>query len=107
MKNSNPMAHPGDASEPVLLERESPVPLYLQIKEHLVRDIAAAGARRDKFYTDSELCAKFRVSRMTVRQAVQELVNDGLVKRARGIGTFIVARRGGEGMVSPGDFRTR
>ena len=42
----------------VELERESPVPLYLQIKEHLIRDIAAVGVRRDKFYTDSELCAK-------------------------------------------------
>jgi GntR family transcriptional regulator len=107
MSNKNPIAHSDDASERVLLERESPVPLYLQIKEHLVRDIAAAGARRDKFYTDSELCAKFRVSRMTVRQAVQELVNDGLVKRARGIGTFIVTRRGGEGAASCEDFRAR
>jgi len=107
MRNNNPIAHSDDASERVLLERESPVPLYLQIKEHLVRDIATAGARRDKFYTDSELCAKFRVSRMTVRQAVQELVNDGRVKRARGIGTSIVTRRHCEGAVSCEDFRAR
>jgi GntR family transcriptional regulator len=107
MSSNNPMAHDDDASQLVDLERESPVPLYLQIKEHLIRDIAAVGVRRDKFYTDSELCAKFRVSRMTVRQAVQELVNDGLVKRSRGIGTFIVTRRAAETTISPMDFRAR
>jgi GntR family transcriptional regulator len=99
------MAHLDEASQFVELERDSPVPLYLQIKEHLTQDIAAVRVRRDKFYTDSELCAKFRVSRMTVRQAVQALVNDGLVKRARGIGTFIVARRPPDGAASPVDFR--
>jgi GntR family transcriptional regulator len=107
MSSSKPMATLDEDSRPVELERDSPVPLYLQIKEHLCRDIAAGGARREKFYTDSELCAKFRVSRMTVRQAVQELVNDGLVKRARGIGTFIVSRRNGEATLSPDDFRAR
>jgi GntR family transcriptional regulator len=101
------MASHNGTSSVVELERDSPVPLYLQIKEHLTRDIAVPDLRRDKFYTDSELCAKFRVSRMTVRQAVQELVNDGLVKRARGIGTFIVARRHAEGAVSTSDFRER
>jgi len=101
------MANRSGASQLVELARDSPVPLYLQIKEHLARDIAAAGPGRDKFYTDSELCAMFRVSRMTARQAVQELVNDGLVKRARGIGTFVVARRPSEGAIPPVDFRER
>jgi GntR family transcriptional regulator len=105
MSISNPMAHHDETSQLVELERDSPVPLYLQIKDHLTQDIAAVGSRRDKFYTDSELCAKFRVSRMTVRQAVQELVNDGLVKRARGIGTFIVTRRPPDAAACPVEFR--
>src|SRR5262249_18042445 len=75
------------------LDRDSPIPLYLQIKLYLSREIAVWEQHNDKFHTDSELCELFGVSRMTVRQAVQEVVNDGLLKRARGIGTFVVARK--------------
>ena len=77
----------------IALERGSPIPLYMQIKQHLTGEIAAADPRSDKFYTDSELCNMFGVSRMTVRQAVQELVAEGLVKRSRGVGTFILGRQ--------------
>jgi len=80
------------AGRVIALERGSPVPLYRQIKQHLVGELAAADPRSDKFYTDSELCSMFGVSRMTVRQAVQELVAEGLVKRSRGVGTFILGR---------------
>ena len=75
------------------LDRSSPIPLYLQIKQYLSRQIAVWERHNDKFYTDGDLCNMFGVSRMTVRQAVQELVDDGLLKRARGIGTFVVTRK--------------
>src|SRR5579859_6654514 len=75
------------------LDRGSPIPLYLQIKQYLSRQIAVWERHNDKFYTDGDLCNMFGVSRMTVRQAVQELVDDGLLKRARGIGTFVVTRK--------------
>jgi GntR family transcriptional regulator len=75
------------------LDRTSPIPLYLQIKQYLSRQIAVWERHNDKFYTDGELCGMFGVSRMTVRQAVQELVDDGLLKRSRGIGTFVVLRK--------------
>ncbi len=80
------------AGRVIALERGSPIPLYRQIKQHLAGELAAADPRSDKFYTDSELCDMFGVSRMTVRQAVQELVAEGLVKRSRGVGTFILGR---------------
>jgi len=96
MSYDQPMQSGSAASDGVALDRDSPIPLYLQIKQYLARRISAWEPQDDKFFTDAELCGMFHVSRMTVRQAVQELVDDGLLKRARGIGTFLVSRRGDE-----------
>ncbi|HZS83273.1 MAG TPA: GntR family transcriptional regulator [Stellaceae bacterium] len=89
------MQHRSDevSEDAALLDRDSPIPLYMQIKQYLARQIAVWGQRSDKFFTDAELCEMFGVSRMTARQAVQELVDEGMLKRARGIGTFVVARK--------------
>src|SRR6185369_4401628 len=86
------------------LDRRSPIPLYLQIKQYLARQISVWERHNDKFFTDGELCDMFGVSRMTVRQAVQDLVDDGLLKRSRGIGTFVVARKIEERLAPQLDF---
>lgn len=39
------------------------------------------------------MCARFGVSRMTARQAVQVLANEGLLERRRGSGTFVATQR--------------
>ena len=71
------------------LDRSSPIPLYVQIKQRLLALIATWDERDSRFYGDNELCQMFGVSRMTVRQAVQELVGDGFLTRVRGTGTFV------------------
>lgn len=73
------------------LDRSSPIPLYLQIKRQLQRRLAQWTA--DRFYSDDELCRLFGVSRMTVRQAVGELVEAGWLTRAKGLGTFVAPKR--------------
>lgn len=65
---------------------------YRQIAEYL-RTLVVAGEPGDRMPSDAELCHRFDVSRMTARHAVQVLVNEGLVYRRRGQGTFIAPRR--------------
>src|SRR4030088_1339689 len=71
------------------LDRASPLPLYAQIKQRLIGIILRWDRADRRFYSDEQLCALFNVSRDTVRQALSELVHEGLLTRSRGLGTFI------------------
>jgi GntR family transcriptional regulator len=75
-----------------LIDKESPIPLYYQIRQALIRYIAAC-EEGDPFPTESQLCDLFSVSRPTVRQAIANLVQEGLVERTAGKGTFVTATR--------------
>lgn len=73
----------------VSLDRGSGVPLYLQIKEILVEEIRR-GTDASPAMTEEDLTRRFRVSRSTVRAALRDLVDDGLIYRERSKGTFPV-----------------
>jgi len=76
-----------------VINEDLPIPKYAQIAEHLkakVEELSKEG--KDKFLSDDELIKMFNVSRMTIRQAVQLLVKEGLLKRIQGKGTFIVRK---------------
>ena len=75
------------------LDRTSPLPLYAQIKQRLIGIIMRWQQADRRFYSDEQLCALFNVSRDTVRQALSELVQEGLLTRSRGLGTFVSARK--------------
>jgi GntR family transcriptional regulator len=60
--------------------------------ERYLRTLVEGAAPGDPLPSEAELCERFSVSRMTVRQALQELTNDGLVERRRGQGTFVAHR---------------
>jgi len=79
------------ASTPMPLDRDSPLPLYEQIKRRVLMMILNWQQESDRFHTDHELSEQFNVSRMTVRQAIQELVDEGYLRRVRGSGTFVCA----------------
>ncbi|MCR9127822.1 MAG: GntR family transcriptional regulator [Rhodobacteraceae bacterium] len=71
------------------LDRASPVPLYLQIRQHLVAMISDWPDPEARFYTDEELTRHFDVAKATVRQALADLAQSGLLLRRRGSGTFV------------------
>ena len=75
------------------LDRTSPLPLYAQIKQRLIGYILRWDQPDKRFYSDEQLCAFFCVSRDTVRQALSELVREGLLTRSRGLGTFVSVRK--------------
>ncbi|MDA8101670.1 MAG: GntR family transcriptional regulator [Nitrospiraceae bacterium] len=76
------------------LDKASPVPMYFQIAEGIREAIESgtihSGQRLENEYRLSELLG---VSRPTVRQAVQQLVQQGLLQRQRGVGTIVASRK--------------
>ena len=66
---------------------------YVAVKNKLLSDIGNGVYKvGDKLPTEREMCALFQVSRITVRQALAELENDGWVQRHQGRGTFVRQR---------------
>jgi GntR family transcriptional regulator len=66
-------------------------PLYARIESVLASDIAAGALLPgSQLPTEDSLIARFEVSRITVRKAIQNLVSRGLIEIRRGKGTFVV-----------------
>ena len=72
------------------MNSRSSFPMYMQIKEALKKRILDGDyATHEKLPSESELMKMFGVSRITVRQALRDLHNDGLVFSVQGKGTFV------------------
>lgn len=79
------------------VDRNSFIPLYVQLKNELERRILSGELREEEaLESEPALCRKYEVSRITVRQALRELELGGMIRREPGRGTFVTAstRRG-------------
>ncbi|MFA7665923.1 MAG: GntR family transcriptional regulator [Burkholderiaceae bacterium] len=65
-------------------------PLYRQVSRSLEEQIRSGALSPGALLpSESQLCADFGVSRITVRRALEELVQRRLVQRRRGVGSFV------------------
>lgn len=69
-------------------------PIYLEIRNYMIKQIEKGIlVSGDKIPTERELMELFKVSRMTVRHAIDQLVTDGVMIRMVGKGTFVSSER--------------
>ena len=78
----------------VIIDRLSPVPLYHQLAEQLSGAIATGQLQPgDPFENEIAVAERLQLSRPTVRRAIAELVDQGLLVRRRGLGTTVANRK--------------
>ncbi len=77
------------------LDQNSPVPLHAQIEAYYRKLIVRNDYKSGEKFLPKEvtMSKKLGVSRNTIRQAINKLVNEGLIERKKGIGTKVVTRK--------------
>jgi len=68
------------------LVRSEGIPIYVQIREALRAEITREVLKRgEKLPSENELASQFKVSRMTIRESIEDLVDEGLLYRRHGV----------------------
>jgi len=89
-----------DSLATVHIDKSIPIPYHYQLRE-LLRSHIVTGQWRvgDRLPAERELCEAFGLSRTTVREAIESLVSDGLLRREKGKGTFVAEPKIMEGLL--------
>lgn len=76
------------------IDFDSHIPYYIQLKD-IIRARIKDGtwAVGDHLPSEAEFCAMFGVSRPVVRQALQDLIHEGLIRRRKGKGSFVASNK--------------
>jgi GntR family transcriptional regulator, arabinose operon transcriptional repressor len=71
------------------IDADKPTPKYLQVRDILIQHLTEQHYQPDQqIPTENELIAQFNVSRITIRQALAELANEGFIYKKHGSGSF-------------------
>ncbi|NRD77169.1 GntR family transcriptional regulator [Bacillus sp. BRMEA1] len=77
-----------------MLKQDNQVPLYIQLKESIRSSILNGKLKYgDQIPTELELSEEYKISRITVRKAILELVEEGYLVKKQGKGTFVNKRK--------------
>jgi len=80
------------------LERSADAPLWLQVKTALTEMIVLERLpEHARLPSEAELCSAFDVSRTVVREALLQMVSEGMIYRLQGKGAFVSAAREAHG----------
>ena len=72
------------------IDKTSPIPLHVQLKRALLKMIEEGELKPgDKIMSESELCEKYNISRITARRAIDDLAREGYLRKVPGKGTFV------------------
>jgi len=73
-----------------MINKYSNVPLYSQLKQLIIEKIESGDYPvESRIPSEQELCELYGISRPTVRQAINELTNNGYLYKEKGKGTFV------------------
>jgi GntR family transcriptional regulator len=82
------------------IDKNSPIPYYVQLKEVLLRYIEVTQMQADtQLPGEHELCHIFDLSRTVIRQTLSVLEQEGRIVRRKGKGAFIASRKITESLV--------
>ncbi len=77
------------------IDRNSFVPLYVQVKEHLQHQIEqGVWQPGEQIPSETELCNTYDISRTVIRRALLELQHEGLIFSQKGEGQFCIRAQG-------------
>lgn len=80
------------AAKPV--DRKIPLPAWAQVRRDLLGLIGRQLEKGEKLPSEQELADIYDVSRITVRQALAQLSDEGIIERKQGKGTFVSENSG-------------
>lgn len=87
------------------LDISSQKPLYVQLKEIIKEEISRGGYKPgQKLPPESEMCETYGVSRITVRRAIADLVNEGFLNSQQGKGSYVQEIKVKRELISVGSF---
>jgi GntR family transcriptional regulator, N-acetylglucosamine utilization regulator len=85
-----PIPNPEKQVKPMVIDQQSKVPLYYQLKEELKKKILKGEFKDgDLLPSEREFSERYDISSTTIRRALNDLVHENLLERKAGKGTFV------------------